>query len=91
MPASLSAPPRIGAAKAEIQRDLSYLTRLWTTFKKKRDSGPGPMELYTEGDLITRTVRDVFTSDVDRLVIDNKDVVSRVKDVVKLANPRTVE
>src|SRR6185437_4083440 len=79
----------VGATKAEIQRDLSYLARLWSTFKKKRDSGPGPMELYTEGDLITRTVRDVFTTDVDRLVIDNKEVVRRVKDVIKLANPRT--
>src|SRR5579859_3248441 len=79
----------VGAAKTEIQRDLSYLARLWSTFKKKRDSGPGPMELYTEGDLVTRTVRDVFTNDVDRLIIDNKDVVRRVKEVIKLANPRT--
>ncbi|HEY2589267.1 MAG TPA: Rne/Rng family ribonuclease [Tepidisphaeraceae bacterium] len=79
----------VGASKAEIQRDLTYLTRLWTTFKKKRDSGAGPMELYTEGDLVTRTVRDVFTSEVDLLVVDNKDVAKRVKDVVKLSSPRT--
>jgi ribonuclease E len=79
----------VGATKAEIQRDLNYLSRLWANFKKKRDSGPGPMELYTEGDLITRTVRDVFTSEIDRLVIDNKEVVRRVKEVIKLSNPRT--
>ena len=79
----------IGGTKAEIQRDLNYLTRLWINFKKKRDSGPGPMELYTEGDLVTRTVRDVFTGEVDKLVIDNKEVVRRVKDVIKLSNPRT--
>src|SRR5579859_5540691 len=60
----------VGATKAEIQRDLNYLTRLWSNFTKKRDSGPAPMQLYTEGDLVTRTVRDVFTSDVDKLVID---------------------
>jgi ribonuclease E len=79
----------IDGTKAEIQRDLNYLSRLWTNFKKKRDSGPGPMELYTEGDLVTRTVRDVFTSEVDRLIIDNKEVVRRVKEVIKLSNPRT--
>ena len=79
----------VGATKAEIQRDLNYLARLWANFKKKRDSGPGPMELYTEGDLITRTVRDVFTGEVDKLVIDNKEVVRRVKEVIKLSNPRT--
>jgi ribonuclease E len=79
----------VGNTKQEIARDLTYLARLWANFKKKRDSGPGPMELYTEGDLVTRTVRDVFTSEVDRLIIDNKEVAKRVKDVVKLANPRT--
>ena len=79
----------VGGTKAEIQRDLNYLARLWANFKKKRDSGPGPMELYTEGDLITRTVRDVFTGEVDKLVIDNKEVVRRVKEVIKLSNPRT--
>src|SRR5947209_6254740 len=75
--------------KTEIQRDLTYLTRLWLNFKKKRDSGPGPMELYTEGDLVTRTVRDVFTPEVDRLIIDSKEVAKRVKEVIKLSNPRT--
>ncbi len=47
------------------------------------------MELYTEGDLVTRTVRDVFTSDIDRIVVDDKEVAKRVKEVIKLANPRT--
>jgi ribonuclease E len=78
----------VEASKTEIQRDLNYLTRLWTNFKKKRDSGPAPMQLYTEGDLVTRTVRDVFTSEVDKLVIDNKEVGKRVKEVIKLSNPR---
>jgi ribonuclease E len=79
----------VGKTKAEIQRDLTYLTRLWQTLVKKRDSGPGPTELYTEGDLVTRTVRDVFSTDIDLIVADNKDVVKRVKEVIKLANPRT--
>ncbi|MGD0770070.1 MAG: Rne/Rng family ribonuclease [Tepidisphaeraceae bacterium] len=79
----------VGKSKTEIQRDLTYLTRLWTIFVKKRDSGPGPMELYAEGDLVTRSVRDVFTSDIDSIVVDDKDVAKQVKDVIKLANPRT--
>ncbi|HEY8668162.1 MAG TPA: Rne/Rng family ribonuclease, partial [Tepidisphaeraceae bacterium] len=79
----------IDKSKTEIQRDLTYLTRLWLQIEKKRTSGPGPMELYTEGDLVTRTVRDVFTSDVDRIVVDNKEVAKRIKEVIKLANPRS--
>src|SRR5215212_9881293 len=79
----------IGKTKTDIQRDLTYLTRLWQTIEKKMKSGPGPMELYTEGDLVTRTVRDVFSNDISRIVIDNKDVAKRVKEVIKLSNPRT--
>src|SRR5947207_3433427 len=68
----------IGKTKAEIQRDLTYLSRLWMQIEKKRDSGPGPMELYTEGDLVARTVRDVFSTDVERIVVDNPEVAKRV-------------
>src|SRR5215475_6449578 len=61
----------IGRSKTEIERDLKYLTRLWENIEKKRESTKGPTELYTEGDLITRTVRDVFTSEIDRIVVDS--------------------
>jgi ribonuclease E len=79
----------VGKTKADIERDLKYLTRLWENFKKERDAGPAPIELYREGDLVTRTVRDVFSSDIGRIVVDSKDVAKRVKDFIKLAMPRT--
>src|SRR5688572_8144649 len=78
----------IGKTKTEIQRDLTYLSRLWATLEKKRKE-PAPVELYTEGDLVTRTVRDVFSTDVDKIVVDNKEVAKRVKEVIKITNPRT--
>ncbi len=78
----------VGKTKLEVERDLKYLARLWEQIKKKIASGPGPMELYTEGDLVSRTVRDLFTSDVEKIVVDNKDVARRVKDVIKITNPR---
>jgi len=49
--------------KTEIQRDLTYLTRLWQNIQKKLKQ-PAPQELYTEGDLVARTVGDVLTTDV---------------------------
>src|SRR5580704_15325858 len=42
----------VGKTKAEIQRDLTYLTRLWQNIEKKRQD-KAPVELYTEGDLVT--------------------------------------
>src|SRR5438034_1841467 len=72
----------IGKTKAEIQRDLQYLQRLWTNIDTKRKTTPAPVELYTEGDLITRTVRDVFTSDVDRIILDNTHVPTRITEFI---------
>jgi ribonuclease E len=78
----------VGKTKTEIERDLKYLTRLWENISKKMKE-PAPVELYTEGDLVTRTVRDVYTSDIDRLVVDNKDVAKKIKEFFKIAMPRT--
>src|SRR5437764_13344783 len=78
----------VGKNKTEIQRDLTYLTRLWQNISKKMKE-KAPVELYTEGDLIARTVRDVFTSDVERIVVDSEDVEKKIKDFVKILMPRT--
>src|SRR4029077_10978988 len=78
----------VGKNKTEIQRDLTYLTRLWQNISKKMKE-KAPVELYTEGDLIARTVRDVFTSDVDGIVVDNKEVARKIKDFIKILMPRT--
>src|ERR1700751_1227184 len=43
----------IGKTKTEIQRDLTYLTRLWQNMQKKMKE-KAPVELYTEGDLVAR-------------------------------------
>jgi ribonuclease E len=77
----------IGKTKAEIQRDLTYLTRLWQNIEKKRQE-KAPVELYTEGDLVTRTVRDVFSTDLDRIVVDSEEVAKRIKEFFKIAMPR---
>src|SRR3954467_15985495 len=78
----------VGKTKVEIERDLKYLTRLWENLVKRRDSSPAPVELYTEGALVTRPVRDLFSADVDQIVVDNKEVAKRVKEVIRLSSPR---
>jgi len=78
----------IGRNKTELDRDLKYLLRLWDNIQKKSEDN-APQELYTEGDLVTRTVRDVFTTDVEKIIVDNKDTAKRIKEFFKIAMPRT--
>jgi len=56
--------------------------------RKEARERPGPDGALHEGDLVSRTVRDVYSSDIDQIVVDNKEVAKGVKEVIKLANPR---
>jgi len=75
--------------KAELKRDLSYLARLWKDMETRRKSGSKPRLLYTESDLLVRSIRDLLTSEVSRVVIDSEPALKRVGRFIKIAAPRS--
>ena len=79
----------MGKTKAEIERDFKYLVRVWSEIDKQRKRSRPPALLYAEGDLVTRTVRDVWNSDVDRVIVDDVETALRIKQFFKLLMPRT--
>lgn len=76
-----------GVEKESIIADAEFLDLLWQNIQKKREGASAPDLLYSELDLIFRTVRDVFTSKVDRLVIDSKTEYERIMEFVRLYLP----
>ena len=79
----------IGQTKADLKRDLAYLVRLWKSIERRQKKIKNVGELYTEQDLIIRTIRDVFTSDISRVVIDNPLAAKRANDFLAIASPRS--
>ena len=77
-----------GCAKRDIQNDLRYLTRLWTAIKKRIEIEKAPGELYQESNLVIRTLRDVFNSEISRIICDSENVVRKIKDFLSIATPR---
>jgi len=75
--------------KAELKRDLAYLNRLWKDMESRRKKGNKPRLLYTESDLLVRSIRDLLTSEVSRVVIDSEPALKRVARFIKIAAPRT--
>ncbi|MBU0639715.1 MAG: Rne/Rng family ribonuclease [Planctomycetes bacterium] len=75
--------------KRELQSDLNYLTRLWRRVEKRTHSERAPAELYRESDLVIRTIRDVFTSDIERIVVDDVDVARRAREFLSIFSPRS--
>lgn len=75
--------------KRELQRDLNYLLRLWKIVVERIKSQPAPAELYRESDLVTRTIRDVYSTDFDRLIVDDPATAKQVREFLQIAMPRT--
>jgi ribonuclease E len=75
--------------KRELQNDLSYLTRLWKAVDKRIKHDPAPAELYRESDLVIRTIRDVFTNDIERIVVDDEEVLNRAREFLSIFSPRS--
>ncbi len=79
----------VGRAKRDLQRDLSYLTRLWTSVKQRSAQSKAPAEIYQESDLVTRTIRDVYNTDIERILCDDESVARKVREFLHVAMPRT--
>jgi len=80
----------LGRSKRDIRADLNYLLRLWKAVNKRVKNEQAPCELYRESDLVIRTIRDVFSSDISQIVTDNPDVAARIRDFLKAAMPRSL-
>ncbi len=77
-----------GVSRREIQRDVAFLTKTWASILKKSEKSPPASMLYSDLDVALRTVRDLFSSEVDRLWCDDPDTYSRIVQFVQTYMPR---
>ena len=66
----------------ELESDMKYLIRTWDEMAARTNNAKPPALLHAELDVLLRVVRDLFTSDIDRLVIDSKEGVERIQKFV---------
>ena len=75
-------------AKRELQRDLQYLQRLWKVVANRIKNERAPCELYQESDLVIRTVRDVFSADFGKIIVDDEATAEKIRDFISIVMPR---
>lgn len=80
----------IDRTKKEISRDLAYLLRLWKVITRRIKKNAAPVTIYEESDMIIRTIRDIFTGEVDSIFIDEPQAYERAKEFLQIVMPRYV-
>ncbi len=75
--------------KLELKRDLAYLNRLWKDMEQRRAQGKAPRLLYSESDLLVRSLRDQLTGDISEIVIDDEGALERTARFLKILTPRS--
>jgi ribonuclease G len=74
-----------------LQNDMEMLIGLWREILSKRDSVQPPSQLYAEPDLILRAARDLFTTDLHRMVLDREEDHRRVVGFAERFMPKAVQ
>src|SRR5215475_9975185 len=68
-----------GVSERELKSDMEFLIKLWNEVVRRAEGGRCPSLIYNDLDLLLRTVRDLFTADVERLIIDSRSEYERVR------------
>jgi ribonuclease E len=78
-----------GAArtKQEIKRDFEYLLRLWENVRSLTLESTAPSLVYEEGDLIKRSIRDLYTKDIDEIIVAGGEAHNEAKGFMKMLMP----
>ncbi|RKY42971.1 MAG: hypothetical protein DRP85_01195 [Candidatus Makaraimicrobium thalassicum] len=71
----------------ELRNELKYLMNLWKRIKTRAERQSAPVTVYEEYGVVLRMIRDVFTEDVSRLVVDSRDEYARILKFLKAFMP----
>ena len=75
-------------SKRELARDLAYLLRLWKVILRRIKKAKAPAPIYQESDMIIRTIRDIFNSEIDTIWIDEPAAFERAQEFLRVVMPR---
>ena len=73
--------------KSEIKRDYEYLQRLWEQIRSVTLKSMAPAAIYEEGNLIKRSIRDLYNRDIDEVLVEGESGYRTAKDFMKMIMP----
>jgi ribonuclease E len=79
-----------GASREEIQADIDRLMGVWSSIQAKVPEGGAPRLLHSEPPLVIRVIREHFTKDFRRLIIDDREIHDQVVEYLESTDPELV-
>ncbi len=76
-----------GAAREDLERDLVRLLGSWAEIEGKVGSASAPALLYSEPELELRVIRDLFNRDIQRCIVDDASLESKLRDYIRATTP----
>ncbi|RDC73412.1 ribonuclease E/G [Rhodovulum sp. 12E13] len=73
--------------KTEIKRDYEYLKRLWEQIRDLTLKSVAPAPIYEEGNLIKRSIRDLYSREIDEVLVEGEGGYRVAKDFMKMIMP----
>lgn len=73
--------------RAEIKRDYDYLVKLWNRIREDTLASTAPALVYEESDLVKRSIRDLYSSDIEEIIVQGDDAYRSAKDFMKMILP----
>lgn len=73
--------------KAEIKRDFEYLLRLWENVRDLTLQSSAPSLVYEEGNLIKRSIRDLYSKEIEEVLVSGEDEYREAKDFMRMLMP----
>ncbi len=73
--------------KVEIKRDFEYLMRLWESVRSLTLESTAPTLVYEEGSLIKRAIRDLYSKDIEEVLVSGDEGYREAKDFMRMLMP----
>ncbi|WP_374200839.1 ribonuclease E/G [Inquilinus sp. Marseille-Q2685] len=73
--------------KLEIRRDLDYLLRLWDSIRQTTLQSTAPCAIHEEADLIKRAIRDLYSKDIEEVLVSGEEGYRTAKDFMRMLMP----
>lgn len=77
----------LSRTRVEIQRDYSYLTRLWGNIRSQFLHAVAPAPVYKEGDVVKRALRDLYTHDINEIIVAGPKAYHSAREQMQLLMP----